>query len=474
MSQYEPVIGLEIHVALNTKSKLFCGCDNNSVGAAPNTNICPVCFGLPGALPVLNRRAVELAIMFGLAIEATIPETTKFDRKHYFYPDSPKGYQISQYDEPIVANGKVDIYIGDNWKTIRVNRIHLEDDAGKLIHPDGADYSLVDLNRAGTPLLEIVSEPDLASAEEAKQYMHEIHNIARFLGVSGANMELGEMRCDANVSLRPAGQTTLGTRTETKNLNSFRMVERAIKFEIARQTEILSSGGKINQETRSWNDTRGTSSSLRSKENSSDYRYFPDPDLPPLKITAAMRDAARAKIPVLPTALRREMMSLGLGHAEAEVLITNSRLLDLYQQTKAAEGQPQLKRIVNWLITDVQANLGPKTKDKLSSTGLIELARMVESNQLSSTSAKEVLTEMMAFGQAPKQIAEAKHLIQVSDVAAITTMVEAVLKANPEAAADFKAGKEQILGFLVGQVMKQSRGQANPELATKLIKEILV
>ncbi len=478
MSKYEIVIGIETHVQLATKSKLFCGCNNDSRTATPNAHVCPVCAGFPGALPVLNHRAVELSLIAGQALNAyenTKPFKSKFDRKNYFYPDSPMNYQITQFDQPIVGRGFVELPGG---KKVGVTRAHLEADAGKLTHPDGKNYSLVDLNRAGTPLLEIVSEPDMRSAGEAKSYAHELHNLMRYAAVSDANLYYGNMRFDVNVSLRPAGSNQLGTRTETKNLNSFKAVAGAVEFEARRQVVVLDKGEKVIQETRGWDDAKNCTFSQRSKEEAHDYRYFPEPDLPPLEITAAMLERARKDFPKdrHPTYIRSQMIGHGLDKSIVETLISEPMLAFLYLDSIKGDHKGYHRRISNWLTGEVRSIMQSEPTgpiENLSSDRLVELAEMVENDELSSTAAKEVLLEVIRTGREPRHLAKQKNLIQVSDKGEIEKIIHAVIAANPGPVAQYRTGEQKVLGFLVGQVMQSSRGQANPPVVNQILKRIL-
>jgi aspartyl-tRNA(Asn)/glutamyl-tRNA(Gln) amidotransferase subunit B len=476
LEKYEVVIGIETHVQLATKSKLFCSCDNDARDKAPNTTVCPVCFGMPGTLPVLNRRAIELAIRTGLALNGKLGGHTKWDRKNYFYPDLPKGYQISQFDVPIVGpgwlNAKVD---GEEFK-VGITRAHLEEDAGKLVHPEGADYSLVDLNRAGTPLLEIVSEPDLRSAAQARAYAEELHKLIRYAGVSEADLYYGNMRFDVNVSLRPYGRKELGTRTETKNLNSFRAIERAVEYEAARQAEVLDDGGSIRQETRGWNEDKAETYPMRSKEDADEYRYFPEPDLPPLEVTEGMIAAQRAELGVMPHDLRRELLAAGLPEAESEVLVGEPDLAKFWQAVVQAD-PAQARFALNWLIID-QVKLS-EAKGKLIESGvtpakLAAVGKLSADGALSSTNAKRLLEEIWSRSDAePSELAEELGLIQQSDTGELEKVVDAVITANPAAAADYQAGNQRAMGALVGAAMKETKGQGNPQLITDLIKQKL-
>lgn len=472
-SKYIPTIGIECHVQLKTKTKLFSGADNDARDAAPNTMVSPICFGLPGTLPVLNREAVQLAIRAGLALEAEIAERSYFERKHYFYPDLPKGYQITQLAHPTIGAGSVTIHLDDgSQKTVRIHHAHIEEDAGKLTHPSGADYSLVDLNRAGTPLIEIVSEPDMHSAAEAKAYAQELYLLMTYADVTYGDLYHGNMRFDVNVSVAPEGEP-LGTRTETKNLNSFKAVERAVEFEVKRQTALLEKGERVVQETRGWNEDRQATFSQRSKEDAHDYRYFPDADIPPVVITSREVDAVRADMPRLPSAYRQDFAKLGLDSSVVSALLGVKRHADLVTEAYAQAGQGAATRIAHWLSSALGSADESVDTVKLDTGRLVDLANMVESAELSSTAAKEVLLAMVASEVAPRDIAEQKNLLQMSDESAIALIVDQVLDdpANASAVQDIKSGNEKVIGFLVGQIMKVSKGKANPGLAQKLIRE---
>jgi len=484
MSRFKPTIGIEIHVQLATKSKMFCACDNNSIGAAPNTHICPVCLAYPGTLPLPNQRAVELAIRLGFGLNAELEpgKKTKFDRKNYFYPDSPKGYQITQFDQPIVGEGGVEILVDGEFKTIGIERAHLEEDAGKLTHPVGTDYSLVDLNRAGTPLLEIVSHPDIHSPAEARRYLQEIYAIATTLGVTHGDMQHGNMKFDLNVSLSETDE--LGTRTELKNLNSFRNAERALTYEIDRQAKLLEVGEKIPQETRGWDDVKSITFSQRSKEEANDYRYFPEPDIPPLVITAEMIEAQRQTLPTLPVVLRKELVSLGLSVDEQDVLLTQpqtSALFDAARPGLKADAK-SLRKLVNLLVGDYQAWLkshsGPEVdltqiKPPFSAEQLTDLIKREQAGELSSKMSKQVFGLMCQSGDSPGVIVEREGLVQVSDTSEIKSLVEKLVTGNPQAVADYKSGNAKALGFFVGQIMKQTQGQANPQTVNEILKATL-
>ena len=473
---WETVIGLEIHVQLATKSKLFSGAAT-AYGAAANTQACAVDLGLPGVLPVINGAAVRMAIKFGLAVGAEIAELAVFARKNYFYPDLPKGYQISQYELPIVSRGRLDISVeGGGSRTIGITRAHLEEDAGKSVHEGLGEATGIDLNRAGTPLIEIVSEPDLRSAIEAVTYMRKIHTLVRYLGVSDGNMQEGSFRCDANVSLRPAGESTLGTRTEIKNINSFRFVEQAIDYEIERQREVLESGGRIVQETRLFDAAGGETRSMRIKEEANDYRYFPEPDLLPVVTTRAEIEALRAELPELPDARRaRYMAELNLTEYDSDYLAGDIDIADYFEETLAAAGEAKLA--ANWIMGELAAALnrdGRGIQDSPVSAAMLGgLIRRIRDNTVSGKIAKQVFEAMWNGEGDADTIIAAKGLQQVTDAGAIEKLVAEVLAANPEQVEQFRAGKDKVLGFLVGQVMKKSQGKANPQQVNALLRDKL-
>ncbi len=474
--KYEVVIGIECHVQLATKSKLFCGCDNDSREAEPNTHVCEVCLGLPGTLPVLNKRAVELALRLGQALNATYPENyhTKFDRKNYFYPDSPKGYQITQFDEPIIGPGYVEFPLGGKTIKIGITRAHLEGDAGKLTHPEGADYSLVDLNRAETPLVEIVSEPDMRSAAEAKAYAQELYNIVRYVGVSDANLYYGNMRFDVNVSVRKIGAKEYGTRTETKNLNSFKAIERAVEHETRRQIVMVEGGERIKQETRGWNDDKGETYSMRSKEDADEYRYFPEPDLPPLVITTAMIEAQRNELGLLPNDLRSELAAAKLPEKESEVLVADPEAAMIWHEVITIDPS-QGRFALNWLNGD-RVRLEAERPLSLSEVAvtpdvLAAVGKMVGSGELSSTNAKQVLADFWQeeLNDDPRDWAKSKGLLQESNEDDLAKVVAEVIAANPQAVADYQAGNERAFSALMGQAMKATAGKGNPPVINKLL-----
>ncbi|GIP45187.1 aspartyl/glutamyl-tRNA(Asn/Gln) amidotransferase subunit B [Paenibacillus sp. J45TS6] len=473
--KYETVIGLEVHVELHTKSKIFCGC-STEFGAPPNTHTCPICLGHPGVLPVLNRQAVEYAMKAAMALNCTIADVSKFDRKNYFYPDSPKAYQISQYDQPIGENGWIDIEVGGKTKRIGITRLHLEEDAGKLTHVDGGYASLADFNRVGTPLVEIVSEPDISSPEEARAYLEKIRAVMQYCDVSDVKMEEGSLRCDANISLRPFGETKLGTKAELKNMNSFRGVQRGLEYEEIRQAELLDDGEEIVQETRRWDEAAGKTLSMRSKEQAHDYRYFPDPDLVTLHISQEWKDRVRASIPELPDERKARYTSeYGLPTYDAEVITSSVHLANLFEDSMKYTSDA--KAVSNWIMGDLLGYLNSEgveiTALQLTGQGLGEMVGLIEKGTISNKIAKTVFKEMLESGKLPKQIVEEKGLVQISDEGAILTIVEQVVAANPQSVEDYKAGKQKAIGFLVGQVMKESKGKANPGLANKLLVEVL-
>ncbi|AIQ14467.1 Asp-tRNA(Asn)/Glu-tRNA(Gln) amidotransferase subunit GatB [Paenibacillus durus] len=474
-SKYETVIGLEVHVELHTKSKIFCGC-STEFGAPPNTHTCPVCLGHPGVLPVLNRQAVDYAMKAAMALNCTIGDVSKFDRKNYFYPDLPKAYQISQFDQPIGLNGWIDIEVNGETKRIGITRLHLEEDACKLTHVDGGFGTLIDLNRGGTPLIEIVSEPELRSPEEARAYLEKMRAIIQYCDVSDVKMEEGSMRCDANISLRPVGQKEFGTRAELKNMNSFRGVQRGLEYEEFRQADILDGGGEVVQETRRWDDAQGKTFSMRGKEEAHDYRYFPDPDLIVLHIDDAWKEAIRSSIPELPDARRvRYSEEYGLLAYDAGVLTASKPVADFFESS--LNFTSDAKAVANWIMGDLLAYLNGNNLElsqvKITPQGLGEMIGLIAKGTISSKIAKTVFKEMLESGKLPAQIVEEKGLVQISDEGAIKGIVEAVVAANPQSVEDYKAGKQKAIGFLVGQVMKESKGKANPGLVNKLLTEVL-
>ncbi len=474
--RWEAVIGLELHAQLATRSKIFSGA-STEYGAAPNTQACAIDLGLPGVLPVLNRDALAMAVKFGLAVGATIARRSVFARKNYFYPDLPKGYQISQYELPIVGGGCVDIEVEGGPRRIGITRAHLEEDAGKSVHDAVPGRSGIDLNRAGVPLLEIVSEPDLRSAAEASAYMHEVHTIVRYLGICDGNLQEGSFRCDANVSVRPIGQRTLGTRVELKNLNSFRFVEKAIRHEIERQSDVLAAGGAVVQQTRLYDPGRDETRPLREKEEANDYRYFPDPDLLPVVIDDAFIESVRATLPELPAARRLRFASEhGLSAHEAH-LLTSDRMLADYFETAHGAGEVDARLAARWVTGELSALLNREGVDiarcPVSPTALKGLLLRLEDGTLSGPIAKEVLKAMWDGEGAAEGIIESRGLRQVSDEDAIAKLVDSVISAHPEQVGQFRAGREKVLGFLVGQAMKASGGKANPRKVSELIRSRL-
>jgi aspartyl-tRNA(Asn)/glutamyl-tRNA(Gln) amidotransferase subunit B len=468
--RYEAVIGLECHVQLATRSKMFCGCPTDYAGAAPNTHVCPVCLGMPGVLPVINRTAVEYTLLTGLALNATIPEATKFDRKNYPYPDLVKGYQISQYDLPLVKGGFVEIAIGAHTRQIQLERVHLEEDTGKLTHVSGG--SLVDFNRSGVPLMEMVSQPDLRTPAEARAYLRKLRAILRTLGVSGADMEKGQLRCDVNVSLRPIGQAKFGTKVEVKNLNSFRSVQRALEYEIVRQAAALDAGQTIPQETRGWVEDRGVTVSQRSKEEAHDYRYFPEPDLPPIFVSVEWLDRLRQRLPELPDARRaRYMSSFGLGAADAEALSIDQWSARLFEDTVGAGADA--KKAANWIQNDVGRLRGETDGHALDPRYLADLIRMVDDGQIGISAARQVLPRVYELGRSPQSLVAELGLAQVSDSTELEAIVQQVLADNPAPVADYRSGKVTAINFLKGQVMKATRGKANPNVAEELLRRRL-
>lgn len=467
LDRYEAVIGIEVHCQLKTASKMFCGCSTAYDGAAPNTHTCPVCLGLPGALPVINRRAVELVLATGAALGARTPDATRWDRKNYFYPDLPKGYQISQYDLPLAAGGSLTVDTTDGPFTIGITRAHLEEDTAKLVHapgPGGERISLVDFNRSGVPLMEIVTEPDVRTAEQARRYAEELQLLLRTIGASDADMERGQMRVEANVSLRPRGTEAFGIRTEVKNMNSFRSVERAITFEIERQAAALDAGAELVQETRGWSDDRGETYRMRVKESSDDYRYFPEPDLPPLRVDVAWLNVIRARLPELPAHRRaRYREILGLTAYDAGVLVADADAGRLFEATLATDGALDAKAVANWVTGEYLRirNAGVADVGRIEPVELAALVRLVTDGAISRANAKEILEAHFREGHTVAGIIESRGLRQISDADALGAIVDAVIAANPAAAADVRAGKGQAIGFLVGAVMKQTRGQAN-------------
>ena len=480
MKNYITVIGLEVHAELKTKTKAFCSC-STEFGAEPNTHVCPVCLGMPGALPVLNKRVVEFAIRAGLALNCDIQKFNKMDRKNYFYPDLAKNYQISQWDEPICLGGHIDIRVDGEKKRIGITRIHMEEDAGKLVHSgltiSTSDSSAVDYNRAGVPLIEIVSEPDMRSAAEARAYMEQLKAILEYTDVCDCKMQEGSLRCDANISVMPEGATEFGTRAEIKNLNSFRALERAIEYEVERQIEIVEDGGHVVQETRTWDDANGVTLSMRSKEEAHDYRYFPEPDLVPINLDQAWIDEIKATLPELPSARKERLLTEDVPEDNADIIVASKKVADYFDEgTKATKN---LKALSNWLIGDVAGYLnaeGIEIDDpefKITPDHLGELVNLIDKGVLSSKLAKQVFAEMLKVNEAPEALVKKLGLEQVSDAGELGKLVDEVIAANPQSIADFKAGKKKALGFLVGQIMKATHGKANPGMVNKMLMEKL-
>ena len=478
IARYEPVIGLEVHVQLATRTKIFCGCPT-SFGAPPNTNVCPVCLGLPGALPVLSRQAVELAIQAAIALNCRVNPRSIFARKNYFYPDLPKGYQISQYDQPLAEHGHVDIEVDGEKKRIGVTRVHMEDDAGKSIHDgfkDSDRNTYVDLNRCGTPLIEIVSEPDMRSSSEAYAYLTELKQVLQYVEVSTCDMEKGHLRCDANVSVRLKGAERLGTKAEIKNLNSFRFLKMALDHEIERQVGILESGGRVMQETRLFNVATGETAGMRSKEQAHDYRYFPEPDLAPLRVSDAWMSRIRAAMPELPASRRARFTSqYGLREYDAQVLTTTRPLSDYFEKAAGVCGDP--RAAANWVMGDLAGTLKAEGKEieesPVSAESLGRLVALIAQNKISGKLAKEIFPKMFATGAPPEAILEREGLSQISDEGALAKILDQVIAASPKQVEQYRAGKTQVMGYLVGQTMKATRGQADPAAVNRLLKDKL-
>ncbi len=486
---YEVIIGLEVHAQLLTKSKMFCSCSADYASAPPNTHVCPICLGMPGVLPTINQKAVEYTVMTALALNCTIAEYAKFDRKNYPYPDLMKGYQISQYDAPIGRHGWLIIEMEGKQKRIGITRVHLEEDVAKLTHctsPEGESYSLVDVNRSGVPLMEIVSEPDISSPEEARQYLMKLRSILQYLGVSTGNMEEGSFRCDANISIRPAGSTEYMPKVEIKNMNSFKAVYRALDYEAKRQREVLEKGGKLVQETRGWVETKGITVSQRSKEYAHDYRYFPEPDLPPLVFSKSWVEEIRARLPEMPDARRDRFISeYGLPRYDASLLIYSKAMADYFEEcvklmvgfSNGADMHRRAKTVSNWLLGDFSRMLNAtntRIEDaKVSPKYLVEMLDLVDRGVLSGPAAKEVFEEMFLSGRRASDIVAERGLIQISDSAELERAVAKVIASNNQAVSDYQSGKEQALAFLIGQVMKATRGRANPAVAREILLQKL-
>ncbi|HID31422.1 MAG TPA: Asp-tRNA(Asn)/Glu-tRNA(Gln) amidotransferase subunit GatB [Desulfobacterales bacterium] len=473
--RYEAIIGLEVHAQLLTKTKIFCGC-STEFGAPPNTHTCPVCLGMPGVLPVLNRKVVDYTMRMALATNCTISRESRFARKNYFYPDLPKGYQISQYELPIAEHGHVFIEVNGKRNRIGITRIHMEEDAGKLVHDPYRPVSQVDFNRTGVPLIEIVSEPDIRSPEEAGAYLRKLRAILRYLEICDGNMEEGSFRCDANVSLRPMGTNAFGTRTELKNMNSFKHVENALSYEIRRQEAVIEDGAEVVQETRLWDPAEGVTVSMRGKEEAHDYRYFPDPDLLPLVIDQEWIEQIRNTLPELPDDKKaRFVESYGIPSYDAQVLTSSRPLADYFE---ACAGHfPEPKTVSNWVMGSILATLKAENKpieeSPVSPERLAELLRLIDSGVISGKIAKAVFDDMVSSGKPPEAIVREKGLVQVTDADAITEAVKQVLAEHPEEVSDYKAGKSKLFGFFVGQVMKATRGKANPKMVNEILKELI-
>ncbi|MFC1837282.1 Asp-tRNA(Asn)/Glu-tRNA(Gln) amidotransferase subunit GatB [Thermodesulfobacteriota bacterium] len=473
---FEPVIGLEVHAQLKTKSKIFCGC-STTFGAPPNTNTCQVCLGMPGVLPVLNKKVVDFTMKMALATHCSITSPNRFARKNYFYPDLPKGYQVSQFELPIAEHGWLEIEAGDTRKRIGITRIHMEEDAGKLVHDEREPKSYVDLNRTGVPLMEVVSEPDIRSPEEAAAYLKKLHAILRYLDICDGNMQEGSFRCDANISLRPVGQKEFGTRTELKNMNSFRNVQRALEYEIRRQRDVLLDGGEVVQETLLWDADRNVTNSMRGKEEAHDYRYFPDPDLIPVVIDDEWIEEIRATLPELPAERKERFISdLELSEYDAEVLTSSKELADYFEA--ALKVYPEPKRLGNWMMTELMREL--KGEDSIDIEGcpispesLGGLLKMIDKGTISGKIAKSVFADMMATGKDAETLVKEQNLVQVSDEDELLSMVREIIEANPEQAADYRSGKTKLMGYFVGQLMQRTKGRANPKLANQLFSKEL-
>ena len=473
--EFEPVIGLEVHAQLKTNTKIFCNC-STSFGAPPNTHTCPVCLGMPGMLPVLNKKVVEYTIKMALATNCKIEHESRFARKNYFYPDLPKGYQISQYELPIAQFGYIDIEVGDSNKRIGITRIHMEEDAGKLSHDPHRPISFVDFNRTGIPLMEIVSEPDIRSPEEAGSYLRQLRSIVRYLGICDGNMEEGSFRCDANVSVRAIGAEQFGTRAELKNLNSFKHVEKALYYEINRQKEIILDGGKVVQETRLWDPVANRSMSMRSKEEAHDYRYFPDPDLLPLVVDEDWIDAVRETLPELPNEKKKRFITeYGLSSYNADVLTASLATANYFED--CLKIFPESKTVSNWIMGSLMGLLNAEGKtieqSPISSQNLAQLLKLIKEGVISGKIAKVVFEDMAKTGKAPDKIVKEKGLVQVTDVSAIEEIILNILADNAKEVADYRNGKTRLLGFFVGQVMKETKGKANPKIVNEVLKEKL-
>ena len=475
MKDYEVIIGLEVHAELKTNTKMYCNC-STEFGADPNTHCCPICTGMPGVLPVLNKRVVEFATKAGLATNCEISRFSKQDRKNYFYPDLPKAYQTSQYDLPLCIGGHIDINVNGEPKRIGITRIHIEEDAGKLIHDAYTGDTLVDMNRCAVPLIEIVSEPDIRSADEAVAYMQTLKSILEYLDVCDCKMQEGSLRCDVNLSVRPRGQKEFGTRTETKNLNSFKAIHNSIEFEIKRQIEEVENGGKIYQETRRWDDAKGIGYAMRSKEDAHDYRYFPEPDLAPIVLSEEYIQNLKDNLPEMPHVKKeRYMKEFDLPEYDADILTSSKKSAKFFEEANDICNNP--KAVSNWIMGDFTRMLNEKEieidESKVTAQNLAELITLIDKGTISSKIAKQVFEDMFETGENAKDIVEKKGLVQMSDEGAIKEIVQKVVDANPQSIIDYKAGKDRAIGFLVGQIMKETKGKANPQIVNKLLLEII-
>ncbi len=473
--KYEAVIGLEVHAQLQTNTKIFCGCETR-FGEEANTRTCPVCIGMPGVLPVLNKKAVEFIVKTGIATHCTVSPYSRFARKNYFYPDLPKGYQISQYELPVCEHGHVEIVVDGAVKRVGITRIHLEEDAGKNLHQAESGASLVDLNRAGTPLMEIVSEPDIRTPEEASEYLKKLRSILRYIEVSDADMEKGNFRCDANVSIRPVGAKEFGTRAEIKNVNSFKFVQKAIEYEIKRQAQVLDEGGRVIQETRLFDSSKGVTFSMRSKEEAHDYRYFPEPDLVPVVVSKETIEQIRRTIPELPDAKRgRFAKDYGLPEYDADMLTQSRAMASYFEEAVKLTNQPKV--VSNWMMGELMRLLNAEGKEieesPIKPGRLAGMIKMISDGVISTKIAKTVFEEMYKSGKDAETVVKEQGLVQVSDTGAIEKIIEEAIRANPGQVSDYKAGKEKLFGFFVGQVMKASKGKANPDLVNQLLKKKL-
>ncbi|PKN51517.1 MAG: Asp-tRNA(Asn)/Glu-tRNA(Gln) amidotransferase GatCAB subunit B [Deltaproteobacteria bacterium HGW-Deltaproteobacteria-13] len=473
--EFEIVIGLEVHAQMLTETKIFCGC-STKFGGAPNSHTCPVCIGMPGVLPVLNKKVVEFAMKMALATNCEINKSCEFARKNYFYPDLPKGYQISQYAYPLAEHGHISLDVNGEQKKIGITRIHMEEDAGKLMHDEHNPASYVDLNRTGVPLIEIVSEPDMRSSDEAADYLRRLHEILVYLEICDGNMEEGSFRCDANVSIRPMGQKEFGTRTELKNMNSFRNVQRALEYEIKRQQYLVENGETVIQETRLWDDAQGATNSMRSKEEAHDYRYFPDPDLVPILVDDAWVEKIKKDLPELPLAKRERFVNdYQIPAYDAGVLTADKALANYYEEVVKLCSQP--KAASNWIMGDVMRFLNEEKKSirecPITAKSLADMIRLIEEGTISGKMAKEIVEDMYKTGKSPQTIIEEKGLVQITDEGELIKSITSIIEANPGQLADYRGGKEKLFGFFVGQVMKATKGKANPQLVNDLLKKML-